>query len=304
VSEQKPLRAEDLPLTRTLILGDMRVHALEAGIQWLDGGAMFGVVPRPLWEAKIPPDERHRIPLALRCLLVETPNALVLVDSGIGDKESEKFKDIYGVDNAGDPTRLEDAIRSLGFGLDDVDLVVSTHLHFDHAGGGVILRADGTMAPAFPQARFVIQKGELGFAGSPNERVRASYMTKNYAPLVEGGVVDLVDGPTELVEGLRLLPTPGHTPFHQSIVLESQGETAIFLADLCPTAAHLPLPWIMGYDLEPIVTLETKRALWETVREEGWILIFQHDTNVPWGRMDSTEEKPILLPLEDIRNEG
>jgi len=299
VNAQAPLRAKDLPLTRTLTLGGMRVHALEAGIQWLDGGAMFGVVPRPLWEERIPPDERHRIPLALRCLLVETPNALVLVDSGIGNKESEKFRDIYGVDNAGDPTRLEDAIRSLGFDLGDVELVVSTHLHFDHAGGNVVLRPDGTMAPAFPRARFVIQKGELEFAGSRNERVRASYMAKNYAPLVEAGAVDSVDGPTQLVDGLRLLPTPGHTPFHQSIVLESQGETAIFLADLCPTAAHLPLPWIMGYDLEPLVTLETKRALWEKVREEGWILIFQHDATVPWGRMDPTEDKVILLPLEN-----
>jgi len=299
VNSQEILRARDLPLTRTLTLGGMRVHALEAGIQWLDGGAMFGVVPRPLWEQKIPPDDRHRIPLALRCLLVETPHALVLVDSGIGNKESEKFREIYGVDNAGDPTRLEDAIRSLGFELEDVDLVVSTHLHFDHAGGGVVLRADGSMAPAFPRARFVMQKGELDFAGSPNERVRASYMAKNFAPLVAAGVVDTVEGPTQLVEGLRLLPTPGHTPFHQSIVLESQGETAIFLADLCPTAAHLPLPWIMGYDLEPLVTLETKRVLWEKVREEGWILLFQHDAYVPWGRMDPAADKPLLLALEN-----
>lgn len=304
MNDQAALRAKDLPLTRTLTLGGMRVHALEAGIQWLDGGAMFGVVPRPLWEEKIPPDDRHRIPLALRCLLVETPNALVLVDSGIGHKESERFRDIYGVDNAGDPTRLEDAIRSLGFQLEDVELVVSTHLHFDHAGGGVLLRPDGTMTPSFPQARFVIQKGELEFAASANERVRASYMTKNFAPLVEAGVVDLVDGPTRLVDGLRLLPTPGHTPFHQSIVLESQGETAIFLADLCPTAAHLPLPWIMGYDLEPLVTLETKRALWEKVREEGWILIFQHDATVPWGRMNPSEGKPILVPLETGGSDG
>lgn len=275
----------------------MKVHALEAGIQWLDGGAMFGVVPRPLWEQKIPPDSRHRIPLALRCLLVEAPNALVLVDTGIGNKESEKFKDIYGVDNAGDPTRLEEAIRSLGFQPGDVDLVVSTHLHFDHAGGNVVLREDGTLAPSFPQARFVVQKGELDFAGSPNERVRASYMAKNYAPLVEANRIDVVEGPTDLVEGVRLLPTPGHTPFHQSVILESQGEKAIFLADLCPTSAHLPLPWIMGYDLEPLVTLETKRAVWEEVRREGWILIFQHDPTVPWGRLAPDGEKPLLQPL-------
>lgn len=258
---------------------------------------MFGVVPRPLWEKKIPPDSRHRIPLALRCLLVETPNALVLVDSGIGNKESEKFRDIYGVDNAGDPTRLEEAIRSLGYGPEEVDLVVSTHLHFDHAGGNLALAEDGRSRPAFPKARFLIQQGELEFAASPNERVRASYMAKNYAPLVEAGLVEVMDGPQQVVEGLRVLLTPGHTPFHQSVVLESQGEVAVFLADLCPTSAHLPLPWVMGYDVEPLVTLETKRSLFETAREEGWILIFQHDVQVPWGRLDSSEARPLLRPL-------
>ena len=298
------MKAMDLPLTRTVKVGGMRVHALEAGLQWLDGGAMFGVVPRPLWEKEIQPDERHRIPLALRCLLVETPNALVLVDSGVGDKESEKFREIYGLDNAGDPTRLEDGIRSLGFDLRDVDLVVNTHLHFDHAGGNVMLGPDGSLVPSLPRARFVVQKGELDFAGSPNERVRASYMSKNFAPLVEAGRVDTVEGPGLLVEGLRLLPTPGHTPFHQSIVLESGGETAIFLADLCPTSAHLPLPWIMGYDLEPMVTLETKRKVMDRVRREGWILIFQHDASVAWGRLDPSHEKPLLLPLESGSGQG
>jgi glyoxylase-like metal-dependent hydrolase (beta-lactamase superfamily II) len=293
-------RARDLPLTRTLTVGGMRVHALEAGIQWLDGGAMFGVVPRPLWEKKIPPDDRHRIPLALRCLLVETPNNLVLVDTGIGNKESEKFRSIYGVDNEGEPTRLEDAIRASGHEPEDVDLVVSTHLHFDHAGGNVVRGGDGGVGPAFSRARYVIQEGELSFAQSPNERVRASYMTKNFVPLVEANLVDTVDGEGALVEGIRLLPTPGHTPFHQSVIMESQGETAIFLADLCPTTAHLPLPWIMGYDLEPLVTLETKAALWEKVRKEGWILLFQHDVDKPWGRLDPEAEGPVFLPLPEV----
>ncbi|MBT8398706.1 MAG: MBL fold metallo-hydrolase [Gemmatimonadetes bacterium] len=290
------LQAADLPLSRTLTLGGMRIHALEAGIQWLDGGAMFGVVPRPLWEKKIPPDSRHRIPLALRCLVVEAPNVLVLVDTGIGNKESDKFKDIYGVDNAGDPTRLEDALRFAGFQVEDVDLVVSTHLHFDHAGGNLALDPGGATIPAFPRARFVMQGGELEFARSPSERVRASYMAKNFEPLVDAGLVDVVAGPTELVEGVRLLPTPGHTPFHQSILLESQGERALFLADLCPTASHLPLPWIMGYDLEPLVTLETKRSVLGRAQEEGWVLVFQHDTKTPWGRLDPDSEKLRLLP--------
>jgi len=292
------ISASELPLTRTLRVGNLTLHALEAGIQWLDGGAMFGVVPRPLWEKKIRPDSRHRIPLALRCLLVETPNLLVLVDSGIGSKEGEKFKDIYGVDNEGDPTRLEDGIRALGFEPADVDLVVSTHLHFDHAGGNTLHTPDGATVPAFPNARYVVQKGELAFAQSPNERVRASYMSKNFLPLAEAGRVDTVEGAVPITQGLSLLPTPGHTPFHQSVLLDGGGEKAIFLADLCPTSAHLPLPWIMGYDLEPLVTLETKKVLWEKVREEGWILVFQHDVHVPWGRMALRDEKVILNPIE------
>jgi len=292
------MKASDLPLSRALRVGNLTLHALEAGVQWLDGGAMFGVVPRPLWEKKIPPDSRHRIPLALRCLLVETPNALVLVDTGIGNKEGEKFRDIYGMDNEGSPTRLEDGIRDAGFDPGDVDLVVSTHLHFDHAGGNTLLLEDGTVAPAFPRARYVIQEGEISFAQSPNERVRASYMSKNFLPLSEAGLVDTVDGSVELVEGITLLPTPGHTPFHQSVLFDGGGERAIFLADVCPTAAHLPLPWIMVYDLEPLVTLETKRALWERVRAEEWILIFQHDVSVPWGRMDVEDGKVILNPVE------
>ena len=297
MSDKQYLRVGELPLLRTLTLGSTKIHLMEAGLQWLDGGAMFGVVPRPLWEKKISPDHRHRIPLALRCLLVETPNNLVLVDTGIGNKESEKFKDIYGVENEGSPTRLEDALQSVGFETGDIDLVVSTHLHFDHAGGNTLREEDGSLKPAFPKARYVMQKGELDFAASPNERVAASYMHKNFAPLVDAGRVDLVEGPTDLLDGISLLPTPGHTPYHQSILVENEGEKALFLSDLCPTSAHLPLPWIMGYDLEPLVTLETKKTVWEKARNEGWILLFQHDPAVAWGRLAPPGEKPMLQPL-------
>ena len=286
--------ASELPLSRTMKVGGIRVHLLEAGLQWLDGGAMFGVVPRPLWEKKIPPDERHRIPLALRCLLIEAPNALVLVDTGVGDKESEKFRKIYGVDNEGSPTRLQDAMASLDIRPGDVEMVISTHLHFDHAGGNTLRTEDGSFSPAFPNARHIMHAGELNFGVSPNERIRASYMEKNFIPLTEAGLVDTVDGESLLVDGVRVLTTPGHTPYHQSVVVESQGETAIFLADLCPTSAHLPLPWIMGYDVEPLVTLQTKKTLWERIRKEGWTMIFQHDAEVAWGVLDPDEEEPIL----------
>jgi len=291
------MKARELPLSRTTAVGDIRVHALEAGLQWLDGGAMFGVVPRPLWEKKIPPDDRNRIPLALRCLLVEAPNALVLVDTGVGNKEGEKFRSIYGLDNDGSPTRLEDALASLGVQPDDVDLVVNTHLHFDHAGGDTVLREDGSVEPTFPRARYVMHQGEINFATTPNERIQASYMRKNFGPILEADLVDPVDGETLLIEGVRLLTTPGHTPYHQSVVVESQGEKGIFLADLCPTVAHLPLPWIMGYDVEPLVTLATKKALWEPMKEEGWLLLFQHDARVPWGRLDPGADQPVLQEI-------
>lgn len=286
--------ADDLPLVRSTRVGALTVHAVEAGLQWLDGGAMFGVVPKPLWTRRIPSDDRNRIPLGLRCLLVEAPNALVLVDTGIGNKEDEKFREIYGVDNAGSPTRLEDGIRAAGHEPGDVDIVVSTHLHFDHAGGNTVLDDDGEIRPAFPGARHVVQRAEFDFAHTDNERIRASYMPKNYDPVAEADLWDFVDGEAEVTEGIRVLPTPGHTPHHQSVLVESQGETGIFLADVCPTTAHLPLPWIMGYDLEPLVTLESKRSLWRRAREEEWLLFFEHDPVSAWGRLDPDADRPTL----------
>jgi len=285
---------EDLPYVRSATVGRMRVHAIEAGVQWLDGGAMFGVVPRPLWERRIAPDGRNRIPLALRCLLVEAPAALVLIDTGVGNKEDEKFREIYGISNEGSPTRLEDGIRAAGFEPSDVDLVINTHLHFDHAGGDTVRTDEGEMRPAFPGARYVVQRGEFDFAHRDNERIRASYLGHNFDPVAEAGLWDFVQGEAVITEGVRVVPTPGHTPHHQSVLLEDGGEVACFLADVCPTHAHLPLPWIMGYDLEPLVTLESKRALWRRALDEEWLLVFEHDPEVPWGRLDPDAPKPAL----------
>ncbi len=290
------MKASDLPLVRSLKVGSLRVHCLETGIQWLDGGAMFGVVPRPLWEKKVLPDNRNRIPLALRCLLLEAPEGLVLVDTGAGNKEPDKFREIYGLDNGGNPTRLHDALRSLGFEPEDVAWVVNTHLHFDHAGGNTFLGPSGDPLPLFPRARYVVQEGELEMALSPNERTRASYFRDNLVPLLRHGRLETVKGEARLLEGVRLLPTPGHTPHHQSVLVESKGEAALFLGDLCPTSHHLPLPWIMAYDLEPLVTLETKRALWAEARRRDWILIFQHDPRVPWGRLDPEKDQLAQPP--------
>ena len=288
-------------LHRTTTLGDFRLHALEAGTLKLDGGAMFGVVPKPLWEKRIPADARNRIPLATRCLLVETPDALVLIDNGIGNKEDEKFIDIYGVENAagdGSVTRLEECIRAAGFEPADVDVMIDTHLHFDHAGGNTHVDAEGRLRLSFPNARYVVQKGELEWAHRANERTRASYFDRNYDPVLEAGRLDLVEGIVEVLPGVEVRPTPGHTPFHQSVLLRSGGQTACFLADVCPTSAHLPLPWIMGYDVEPLVTLESKRALFERAHREGWLLVFEHDPEVAWGRLEYEDRKPVLAGID------
>jgi len=262
----------------TFSVGRLRCHALEGGTQHLDGGAMFGIVPKALWARRAPPDDKNRIPLALRCLLIEHDDGLVLIDTGIGNKENEKFIEIYGVENAGanGRTKLEDALAELRHQPEDIRWVINTHLHFDHAGGN--RSRDGL---SFPRARYVVQKGELDFARHTNERTAGSYLPHNF----EQTPFQLIDGEAEILPGIRGLPTPGHVPYHQSILIESGGEKACFVADLVPTAAHLPLPWIMGYDLQPLVTLETRRRIYQRAEAEQWLLVFEHDPQVVSGRL-------------------
>src|SRR5262245_1686218 len=267
----------------TFRVGRLTCHALEGGTQRLDGGAMFGVVPKVLWERRALPDERNRITLALRCLLVEHDDGLVLIDTGLGNKENEKFRDIYGVDNAGQGgrTKLEDALREVGYAPDEVKWVINTHLHFDHAGGDTYADGGGKVSLAFPKARYVVQRGELDFARNTNERTAGSYLPHNF----QGVPFQLIDGETEILPGIRGIPTPGHVPYHQSVLITSAGEHACFLADLVPTSAHLPLPWIMGYDVQPLVTLETRRRLYQRAEAEEWLLVFEHDPGVVSGRL-------------------
>jgi glyoxylase-like metal-dependent hydrolase (beta-lactamase superfamily II) len=270
-------------MTVSFKVGRLQCHLLVAGTLRLDGGAMFGVVPKPLWERRTTPDDRNRITLAMRCLLVEHDDGLVLVDTGIGDKDEAKFRDIYGVDNAGTRgrTRLEDALADLGHPADDIRWVINTHLHFDHAGGDTFRTPAGELRLSFPRARYVVQRGELDFARNTNERTAGSYVAANFS----GIDFTLLEGESTPLPGIRCLPTPGHVPFHQSILVESGGEVACFIADLIPTVAHLPLPWIMGYDLEPLVTLETRRRIYQRAEGEGWRICFEHDPSVAMGRL-------------------
>jgi glyoxylase-like metal-dependent hydrolase (beta-lactamase superfamily II) len=279
--------AAPTPLHETRALGALTIHALQAGGQRLDGGAMFGVVPKTLWERRIPADERNRIALGMRCLLVEHPKGLVLIDTGGGNKEDAKFLDIYGIEAtvSGHATMLEAALAAAGFAPKDVKVVINTHLHFDHAGGNTSKAADGSIAATFPNARYLVHAGEMRYATNTNERTAASYFPRNWDALKASGQLELVESGVELLPGIRMRHTPGHTPTHQSIVIESAGETAVFLGDVCPTAAHVPLPWIMGYDVEPLVTLESKRALWKDAVAGNWLLMFEHDATTAWGRL-------------------
>ncbi|MEO8635025.1 MAG: MBL fold metallo-hydrolase [Gemmatimonadales bacterium] len=282
-----------MPLSHAFSVGTLRCHLLEVGRLSLDGGAMFGVVPRTMWSRQITPDEKHRIPMVMRCLLIEHPDGPVLIDTGAGNKEEAKFLEIYGLKNAGleGATQLEDALATAGFLPGDVRWVINTHLHFDHAGGNTTIDPElehdrrRHIRPAFPHATYIVQRNELEFARHTNERTRASYLPHNFEPIAAANRWQLLDGDVEILPGISSRLTPGHIPWHQSIVVRSGGETAVFLGDVMPTHHHLPLVWIMGYDLEPLRTLESKRALLAEAVAGGWRVIFEHDAHVAMGRV-------------------
>jgi len=263
----------------TLLWGERTITVLSDGLQRLDGGAMFGVVPRVLWEKKLPADERNRIRLGMNCLLVEGPEGRTVIETGAGGKDDAKFQDIYGLERDGGlPRRLADR----GAAPETIDRVVLTHLHFDHAGGATMWAEDGeTAVPTFPDATYWIHPGEFEDAMNPNARNAASYLKRNYAPLSEEGRVRWVEDGDE-DDGIRIFATPGHTRHHVSVgVDDGSGRLAVFLGDLAPTVHHLPDPWIMAYDLYPVTTLETKQRFLTEIHDEGWLCAFVHDADHP-----------------------
>jgi methylmalonyl-CoA epimerase len=273
-------------------LGDVELISVNDGFFGLDGGAMFGVVPRSLWSQKAPPDARNRIALAMRPLIVRG-NRTMIIDAGVGDKESAKFSDIYAFDRS---RHLDHTLAEAGLSAEDIDIVLATHLHFDHAGGFTARDASGKLRPRFPRAQYIVRRGEWEDATHPNARNRASYLADNYLPLAEAGVLQLVDEDRSIMPGVRVQRTGGHTMHHQMVWIESAGKTAAFVADLIPTAAHLPDAWIMGYDLYPLDTLAAKPTFVKQAIERNALVFFEHDPTVMAGYLREEDGRPRVIP--------
>jgi glyoxylase-like metal-dependent hydrolase (beta-lactamase superfamily II) len=275
-------------------LGELEVQYLHGGNFYLDGGAMFGVVPKPLWEKKSPPDNRNRIRLAANSLLVRTQNKYILIETGNGTEWTAKLRDIYGIQE-GDP--LVDNLGSQGVGPDQIDLVINTHLHFDHAGGNTKLVNDKAV-PTFPKAKYIVQAAEIAHAANPTERDRASYFEEHFLPIQQTGQWHALAGDTEIIPGISTIAIPGHNADIQAIKLAGGGKTVFFVADLFPTRHHLSLPWIMAYDLYPLQTLETKRKWLQTIVQENWIVVFGHDPDIPAATLHERGNKIAFEPVD------
>ena len=265
--------------TASIAWGDLSLTVLHDGPFRLDGGAMFGVVPKPLWEKLTPADDRNRIQLAMRPLLVEASWGRLLVDCGVGEKMPEKARDIFALDRT---VHLDHALAERGLDAASIDTVLATHLHFDHFGGATVRGPHG-LRPRFPKARYLIRDAEWEDATHPHERNRASYLQDDFVPLASAGVVDFYSGDVTVKPGVRVVRTGGHTGQHQIVYLESGGKTAVFTADLIPTTAHLRDPWVMGYDLFPMDTLAFKRRFIRDAIDREVLIFFEHDPLVAAG---------------------
>ena len=272
--------------------GQFELHLISDGSLWLDGGAMFGVVPKVLWEKKSPPDERNRIRLALNCLLIQTAEKNLLIDTGCGFNYTEKEIEIYRIEHKTDLLR---ELKRFDVPPEKIDFVINTHYHFDHCGGNTRLEGD-ELVPNFPNATYLVSRKEYEDANNPNERTVATYFPHNWKPLEQKGLLHVVEEDKEIVPGVTLVQTPGHTAGHQSVKVESEGRILFYMADLCPTSAHLSLPWIIAYDLFPLTTLEVRKRIYPQAVDEKWLLFFEHDPKLPLGRLSQENGKYILEP--------
>jgi glyoxylase-like metal-dependent hydrolase (beta-lactamase superfamily II) len=282
-----------------VILGEFELTPLLDRHFRLDGGAMFGVVPKTLWQKRAPADERNTIDMAMRPLLVRPSSGpLMIIDAGAGNKMDPKLQEIYGFERE---AHLDASLAAAGVSAADVDIVLASHLHFDHAGGFTARDASGAVTPRFPNARYLANAGEWEDATHPHERNRASYFAENYVPLQEAGVLDLLADNQAIAPGIRVRRTGGHTRFHQIVYIESGGKTAVFAADLLPTTAHVDVPWIMAYDLYPMETLEFKRAFVKEAVEREYVVFFEHDPVIAAGIIRQKDRGLYVEPITDNR---
>ncbi len=266
-------------------IGAYTLHAIESGQFRLDGGAMFGIIPRVLWERRTPPDERNRIQMCMRSLLMEGNGHVILIDAGAGNKYSERFRDIYALEES----TLKVSLEQAGFCTDDVTDVILTHLHFDHAGGGTERNRE-EIVPAFKNATYHLQEDHLEEARNPNIREKDSFFSDNFEPLVATGQMKTHQGGSEIFQGIELLVMNGHTKAQQLVKISGQEGTVVFCADLLPTVHHLRGPWIMAYDVRPLLTVQEKETFLREAHDRGWQLFFEHDPEVAVASLHETEK--------------
>jgi len=271
-----------------MALGDCELSVFSDGTYPLDGGAFFGVVPKVMWSRKAAADDKNFVWAGLNSLLIRTGKHTVLVETGIGSKLSEKMVKIYG-----QPAKLLDNLAAGGVAPDDIDVVINTHLHFDHSGWNTVRRGDNVTA-TFPRAKYYAQEGEWRHAQEQHIRDAVSYISDNYNPLIESGQMELLRGDREIVPGISVKVFPGHTAHMQAVVVASAGKTACYISDLIPTSAHLDLTWLMAFDLYPLETINSKRKYYAESMPENWLTVFTHDHAVPWAHIEKDEAGKLL----------
>jgi len=272
-------------------LGDFELSIFSDGTYPLDGGAFFGVIPKIMWSRKAAADEKNYVQAGLNSLLIRTGKKNVLVETGVGNKLSERMVKFYG-----QPAKLVANLAAGGVAPEDIDIVINTHLHFDHCGWNTRM-VNGEAVPVFPNAQYIVQRGELEHAKDPSDRDRASYFPENFAPMEKTGQWSLLDGDAEVIPGVELIRAPGHNRDMMCVRLSGGGKAVFFTADLIPTTAHLPYPWIMGYDLYPLTTLENKKKWIPQAAREGWLVIFGHEPATPAGYLREQGGKFVLEPV-------
>ncbi|HTD22133.1 MAG TPA: MBL fold metallo-hydrolase [Terriglobales bacterium] len=275
----------------TLHLGDFELTVLSDGTYYLDGGTIFGIIPKPLWEKKMPADERNRVSIGLNSLLIRTGKQNILVETGIGNKLGEKQLRIYH-----SQAKLLESLQAAGIQPAQIDIVINSHLHFDHCGWNTVIEG-GVVVPTFPNARYYAPEGELQVAHQQRERDRVSYLSDNYDPLIRSGQMQLLQKDGEIVPGISVCNYPGHTRAMMAVLIESRGQKACYVSDLIPTTAHLDLVWGMAYDLFPLETIENKRRYYKQAIPEKWLTIFTHDPKIPWGYLHLNEQQKIAVTV-------